>query len=285
LILTAAELASGLFPHPQGQPLFNLYRRQRLVAVTSNDVFNLQGAIQTDPTASDVISTTQLPTKPATTHINTLGDFGQAISYTVGAATNMMPASRVLPTPQTGTPLQTAGRIGDDILLSNVLSFEVLPCWNLVPDAQAPFQNAAAGVGLPVPSSRPFTVTNNTGNKNYPASNAPFNSNYPFDTLPLVNINPNAQYQYVFDTWYQISAPYPIANTNPSSINWNWNNLLNLASLPSKTIPDPPGKAINNVQNPNVLPLPIRVTALQITIRIYDPKTRQARQNTWRVAM
>jgi hypothetical protein len=87
----------------------------------------------------------------------------------------------------------------------------------------------------------------------------------------------------VFDTWYAIKQPYPIRNSNPAEFNWNWNNYW-LQYQPGR-IPDPPGRPIANAPNPNLLPMPVRITALQITIRIYDPKTQQARQNTWRIAM
>jgi hypothetical protein len=92
-----------------------------------------------------------------------------------------------------------------------------------------------------------------------PSTTTPFNSNYPFDSIPtrgtiqhpILNLNPN--YEYVYDTWY---------NQIPG-----WNNFA------------------AGGFNGNLIPFPARIYALQITIRIYDPKTNQARQNTWRIAM
>jgi hypothetical protein len=270
-------MSIGMTPPTPGLPsqqLYNLYRRQRLVAVTTDYMQSLSAPLNPatpqyyDPSASDVISFTQLPGQPLPT-INTLGSFGNA--YVTGPTTPMLPASRVVPNPLAPSPLATPGRVGDDIVLTNVLSFEVLATWS-------PNPNFMPLIPQTNVSPRPFTVQNNAavgvypGNNTYPVSTSPYNSNYPFDNLPPMNINPGFP-SNTFDTWYKISNPYPGPNpTNNPNWNWNWNN-FSLLTTPG-TLP-----------NQNLVPMPVRITALHVTIRVYDPKTKQARQNTWRVAM
>lgn len=282
----------ALTANPQllaGQPLYNLYRRQRLVAVNTDyaQLSPVAGAIAAppnlnapitpptpaqpnpyyDPNAADVISFTVNPAnQPQRFQVNTLASFGLANTYTAPPAPPV-PATRV---PM--VPLTTAGRVGDDIVISNVLSFEVLAAWNPVPYpavTQPPPNKALPPQAIPFP--RPFTVRpgmstpvpNIPGAPTYPTSTtSPLNSNYPFDYLPLLNLN--LAQQHTFDTWYQI---YPNPKNANQQLVQNWNNFA-LAPF-----------------NPNLIPMPARITALQITIRIYDPKTKQARQNTWRVAM
>jgi len=300
-----------------GQPLYNLYRRQRLVAENSDfaqsqprvapDPPNLNAAVLPttngkpngppnpyyDPTASDVISFTVIPPagpgKSPTYQVNQMSTFGSAIAGPTAISLST-PPSRFGPLGPGNTslvpglvplaPLTTPGRIGDDILLTNVLSFEVLATWvpapYSYPDNPPPYKTQIVpatiqpGIrqlpltpGTPpqaIPSPRPFTVTNNTpmpnipGAPKYTATNKPFNSNYPFDYLPQLNLNPSLP--NMFDTWFTITRP-----------NGTWNNF---AAAPN---------------NPWLIPMPARITGLQITIRIYDPKTNQARQNTWRIAM
>ena len=84
------------------------------------------------------------------------------------------------------------------------------------------------------------------------------NSESPFDYLtlngPPMNYPTFSKGDGVFDTWSALGTGTPTA----------WNNF-------SGTAP-----------NPNMLPLAVRVKQLQITIRIFDPKTKQTRQNTLR---
>jgi type II secretory pathway pseudopilin PulG len=265
------------------QPLYNLYRSQRLIAVKSDESKRFHNVITPatppnplfDPNAQDVISYTVIPpaspTQSPTYHQNVLSDFGTTFSTSSGP----MPATsfRYSPNMTNGIsqllqPLTTPGRVGDDILLSNVLSFEVLASWVPAPGpgtGSVPFlsypSKTAPFSQMPVRFPRPFTN---------PPSNP--NTDYPFDHLPNVNFNSNVP-AHTFDTWYQVTQPYPTATGNPN-VNWNWNNYYILYNPQLKL-----------TANPNLMPMPIRITGLQITIRIYDPKTNQARQNTWRIAM
>jgi prepilin-type N-terminal cleavage/methylation domain-containing protein len=241
----------GQIQNPPGsgpQQLYTLYRRQRLVAVTSDYSNNFTQAFQTDPNAADVISITNFH---GTLNVNTLTNFGSAFTDTVNTPPKLrpVPATRIPLTPFTAA----SGRQGDDILLSNVLSFEIQAIWAPNPILLQPGKNPA-----PVPSGRPYTVAQKNPTYN-PPKKTPWNSYYPFDFLPQVAFNPNPAtgQPNSFDTWYKI--------TENNGLNWN-----NFAAAPN---------------NRNLLPMPVRVTALQITLRIYDPRTMQTRQNTWRIAM
>ncbi len=150
------------------QQLYNLHRRYRLVALTDDESQSLRSALGD----TEVIS---VPVPNPTSTVNTL-------------ATVATPANRMTITPLTGN------RFNEDIVLSNVLSFEVLADWT-----------ASGGVVQPTAFAS--------------------NTEAPFDFLST------ALAGGVFDS----------ATTTQA----------------------------------------IRIKALQITIRIFDFKLKQSRQNTW----
>jgi hypothetical protein len=117
-------------------PLYNLYRRQRLVALDMISQAALQPAVAADPTYAAEVFSLNTATTPAT--VNMMSD--------VCANGGKRPAFP-------GT--LTGNRYGDDILLSNVISFEVKPTWQ------------------PTTSITPFP-----GNSDYPYDNL----GTPFDT-------------------------------------------------------------------------------------------------------
>lgn len=221
----AAEVAyflvdSGLrtTPGPTGQTLYHLVRRQRLAALTPDERSSLMpsgGAAwaATDSTYTEVIAGDG-------TNTFTLSDLTNPSNRLPIAPTTPLPAP-------SGTPLQLSGaRYGEDLLLSNVLSFEVLVDWGPNPFIATSGQPArAAAVG---------------------------NWDWPYDAL-AVNPGQNTTYQNqgVFDTWSAVA-------------NWNNFGLMN---------------------NTAALPLAVRVKGLQITVRVFDPKTKQARQSTWKFSM
>ena len=277
------QIAAQIAGMQQGQPLYNLYRQQRLVAPTTDYVSSLSPTLTTESptTIADILSITTLPATPPATgtvqQVNTLASFN-----TVYAVNNQPHETQCLfgthKVPKVMTPLQTHGRIGDDIVLSNVLSFEVLATWMTpsgYPLVVQPNSNNSAPVGGTVPLLTPLPT--------------PFaqNSNYPFDHLPLLKINTNTALQYTFDTWFTFPKRqfyrYPINTRGNMLANWNWNNFYMLNN--PGPLPDNAKNPLQNLANPNLIPMPLRITGLQITIRIYDPKTKQARQNTWRLAM
>jgi hypothetical protein len=201
-------------PGPSGETLYHLVRAQRLAATTSDEISGLSGAVAD----SGVIASN------GTNQIYTLADLRDP-SLRLNVSPSTMPGM--------GTPPPTFGiasaRYGEDLLLSNVLSFEVMVDWG---------QN----VGSPqVAGSTLATRTTLAGNWDSP-----------FDHLS-VNAGQNTTYTNagLFDTWY----PHP-----------SWDNF----ALAVK---------------PNALPLAIRVKQIQITVRVFDTKTKQARQSTWKFSM
>lgn len=181
----AAEVAYFLAPMGKqtsvtasGLPLYNLIRRQRLVAVTTDEETSLT------PVAGDseVISRKVTPTAG----VNTM-------------ATVMDPANRLTPLAQYGA----GARFGEDIVVSNVLSFEVQADWTANTVGQAGSTTAP----------RPFTS----------------NTDAPYDYIT----------GSVFDTGNATTAP----------------------------------------------PQYVRIKSLQVMIRVYDPRVKTTRQNTWKFAM
>jgi hypothetical protein len=172
----AAEIAYFLAPMGRatsvgagGQQLYNLIRRQRLVAVTDADRSALNPAVAD----TEVIS---------------------AAGSGVNSMTMVMNPSNRMTLAQlaSGSP-----RYGEDIVVSNVLTFEVQADWTPGPTSPT--------------APRPFST----------------NTDAPYDFIP----------GGVFDT-----------NGTPP-------------------------------------PQSVQIKSLQILIRIYDPRMKQARQNTWKFAM
>ncbi len=145
---------------------------------------------------------------------------------------------------------------GDDILLENVLSFEIKATWDVTADQR--LIRTANGIIKP----KAFTPA---------AAGDPPNPDYPFDNLPLqlagstsgntVLTNLGAR---VFDTWRGEDYIDPNLTSPVRYSLWNSNyELSNTAGDPVVTIP-----------------LRIRVKAIQIRIRVWDSKTQQTRQVT-----
>lgn len=185
----AAEIAYFLVPmgertsnRASGRQLYHLIRRQRLVAVTDQDRARLaSAAADTDVIASD--GTTPYTLADLTNPFNRLG--------------GPMPNYQALQISNTSSN----PHFGEDILLSNVISFEVRVDWDrnpLIPNSNLPAQ--------------PFKL-----------AGALNNTDYPWDylspqgqaiSLPGLTIPAGSG---IFDTWYgnsnwtYVSNPVPLA--------------------------------------------------------------------------
>lgn len=149
---------------------------------------------------------------------------------------------------------------GNDILLHDVISFEIKAWWDP--------PNFVPGGGLTaaeVQSLQPRLV--------YNYGTIVANTDYPFDYLPFSTKNAyfanqplNVPLARVFDTWSN-NGPYgrltPPGPSGPGGVP-EWQRT-------DSVIP---------VQTSARLPIPIRIKALQIRIRIWDPKSEQTRQIT-----
>jgi len=132
-------------------------------------------------------------------------------------------------------------KLGDDIIMTDVISFEVKASWKETNPASTP---------MPI---NPCHTT--------PAA-ATAGIDFPFSDLPVGdNTVLNATGARVFDTWTDkddpLASPGP---AGPYATSWN------------------PGNAMGD--QAYRIPLKIRITALQIHIRIWDAKLQQARQIT-----
>lgn len=181
-----------------GVDTWTLYRRVKAVALpTANPA---PPPVLVSGSDLDLVSVDPRPASPTFNHTITLD---QLTDPTLRAA---------MISPLTGT------YNGDDIVLSNVTSFEVKLTW----DAPAIGTPRAPRTGLP-PTAFGSPIPDSLG--------AVANGDFPFDDLPASTVAPFVG-QRVFDTG----------------------------------------------NNTATLPLRIRVTALQVKIRVFDPKTLLTRQ-------
>ncbi|HEX4610635.1 MAG TPA: prepilin-type N-terminal cleavage/methylation domain-containing protein [Urbifossiella sp.] len=230
---TAAELAYFLDPNPVGAtpggtPLFRLIRRQRLAAVSDTDRRDRPW-----PQTFDLAVVSFRPTGGTPPFIlNTLADLTNP-SNRMGLSVNYVPSGT--PADAGFAPIASAARMGDDTLLSNVISFEVQVAWTLSTDPLLSPTNK-------VPTSSTLATTFQPGSK----------TDTPFDTLPQVQAanwtGTGLDGSFTYDSW-------------SSQLDWTTNFNPSTA-------------------NANRPPLLIRVQAVQVRIRIWDPKFQNARQAT-----
>jgi len=137
---------------------------------------------------------------------------------------------------------------GDNIVLTDVISFEIKPAWINNPTFEA----------LRPGSSPP------------PDGMAQDNTDEPFADLPpsVLNTSPPYSTQGIFDTW----GIMPNVN---DGVDWDVPDASNgfLVTPTPPPLPAPQTSALHP-------PLRINVRALQIKMRIWDPKAEQARQVT-----
>lgn len=211
-----------------------------------------------------------------------------------------------------GLSIQNAGA---DVLLSDVISFEVRPLFglsgplnngvlvyatnkpnpnnpNTYPNAMQPFMALSDLTDPVIDTNRPNDPLNppnlwnvpNNSNQTIPAGqlSAQYNLNHFLynnpafgQFLPPINLR-RVNGACVFDTW---SQALPTAQNVDYSV-WNPDNLTPVQPYSYTTIP-----VFKNFPNPNANANPvhngtIRVKAIQIVLRIWDYKTSQTRQAT-----
>ena len=212
-------VASGAKTSPgtSGQILYSLMRRQRLLALTA------------DERSSLVVNDADVIASNGTNTVYTVEDL------TDPNGNKRFPLTpNTLPQPVNSLLALQNARFGEDLLLSNVLSFEVLVDWSPA--------TSIAGTNL---SPRLQTA-------------APPNWEHPFDNLSVNGgKNPNFNNQGVFDSWSAFPAQSGALKA--------WNDF--------------------SAGNTRAIPLAIRVKQIQATVRIWDSKTKLARQNTWKFSM
>lgn len=157
---------------------------------------------------------------------------------------------------------------GGDILMTDVLSYEVKAAWISNPNFNIP--GGLYSGSSPNPTQLPYVAS-------VPAVVPSFHTDSPFYDLPRSTLNTAivGNNRAIFDTWGKVQTyptpPFPAPPIGPGTVNINdsvdWNKAETVA----------PGFLAPGVQQP---PLRINMRALQIKIRIWDPKAQQARQVT-----
>lgn len=205
----AAEIAyylvkTGSTGGPAAQDLHSLIRRYRLVALTSDDLVAL------NPAAGD----TEVISTDSTGKVHTLA--------TIAKNRPAIPATF------------SGARFGEDVVVSNVLSFEVLADWTPHPSLAGSRLGPRPYGGDPVPALVAAWAPDRR--PNYPTAASPNpNSDAPVDYLCIAGSGGSGPDSGVFDT-----------TTAERSV---------------------------------------RIKTIQIMIRVYDPKLKSARSNTWKFAM
>jgi type II secretory pathway pseudopilin PulG len=247
----AAEIAYFLDPAQQGVtdaggiPYFNLIRRQRLVALTDFDTVRVAVndptvvSVYTNALGQPAVNTMATITNPA----NRLGGrryglFAEPIGA-IGAEEDNLSRS--------------PGRVGDDVLLSYVTSFEVKLQW------------VAAAPGLFGPRSpRGFLDPTRPGDlrpagqydAEAPTGPGSLSTDFPLDSLPQQSTNRAFLDRFTFDTW-------------STAVN-GWDANRQPVTAGQAEVPNSQG----------AIPLRCRVLKAKITIRVWDPKLKLSRQMT-----
>jgi prepilin-type N-terminal cleavage/methylation domain-containing protein len=236
-----------------GLPLHTLHRRIRLLPAKSHTLLITAGeanqiiADMAQNRYPDMISPILSPAPPP---------------FPAGMFLAMVPGPEALNTGAVGRiPSGAVHPTGDDILLQDVISFEIKAAWFSNPL----FNNQQTGgfaINHPVygplgPSTLPHTMGQG-------------NSDEPFaDLRPSVLQGPPTQpaFQRRFDTGLQSD----VVDWDQQNANWNAAALTGGFLTPSMLMTPP-------LQNP--VPSRINVRVLQIKLRIWDPRAEQARQVT-----
>jgi hypothetical protein len=205
----AAEIAYFLVPSSQatsanGQPLLKLMRRQRLLAVSNDEVSQLKGALLLPAGDAAAEHVAGVPNNnPNLIQVYTLADIRDPAKRMRIDNTTMPNGGGTPPAFAAGTPYE-----GTDLLVSNLLSFEVQVDWT-------------GNIG-----NNPAVTTDNApGSSAWPRSAAAGNWDAPFDALaPAGNTGSNTTYPTathgLFDTWYPVAGwnSYNTANSVPLAV-------------------------------------------------------------------
>jgi len=222
---------SGLKTSANGQPLYKLMRRIRILAVSNDEVSQLKaGLLLPNGDAGAELIAGVPNANPNLIQVYTLADIRDPAKRMNISPSTMPGGGGVAPDFKPGTPYE-----GTDLLLSHVLSFEVQVDWS-------------PNMGTTVVGDEI------AGNTAYPRSTTFGNWDYPFDSLAQAgNTGNNSTYPTattgLFDTW--VGPP----------LNPNWN--------------------IFGAPSVSALPLAVRVKAIKMVIRLWDPNTKQTRQTTF----
>lgn len=246
----AAEIAWFLEPMPSlgsGPTLHRLIRRQRLCALSDTDRRDRPWPNNPD----EAVISIRRP-NDTTAYLATLGELTNPSNRLGGtkwtSKTTQVGAAYAFDgkTPQDDILAPMASRPGEDTVLSNVISFEVQVHWT--PSSFSQKDDALLPYG---PSKGPPPAVPNRFPDDFDSSKS--KTDHPFDTLPVVQ-----------SSWNDLAG---LANTHTYD---SWTGDLDWITNYNPTTPD--------AKRP---PLVITVRAVQVRIRIWDPKMQTARQITF----
>lgn len=225
--------------------------------------------------------------------------------------TDGSPAPRVSRTRGNNSFTPINDPVGNDVLLTDVVSFELKYLW----DGPADFGNWSAkktvhpGVYTPALVNVPFTspsppvamyVRNSQGvydTPNPPLVNSPavwpYSADWPFTDLPVCESRcttpdgTGTRVNKVRDAWPGSSGAGRYWDNEPTHYFDTWYKVSDLGrpyepTWTSYPLDDRGTKSVNPLATlPNQPPLRVRIKAIQFKLRIYDAKTRQTRQITF----
>jgi type II secretory pathway pseudopilin PulG len=177
------------------------------------------------------------------------------------------------PQPQLG--IMAATSAGGDLLLSDVICFEVKALWDIPTDTTR--FTVSNGVTLATP--QPIWPPQMTNNPDWPFDLLPVGGNPYFNTPPTPPYANNTHLR-VFDTWSQ--SPPDTANDGYDFLGVSANNEDPTWRIGSTKTKFSSGTELAEDRQPTVatIPLRVRLRAVQIKLRIWDVKSQTSRQIT-----
>lgn len=278
-----AEVAYFLRPSgvsttgPTPRPLFSLHRRPRVLA--KNDFQHGPNLVSELNWVAFQQTHPGLSCAPGSKNVNGPGDIADPRNRMGGILGRRVPNAfppatlpETVPPPFSTTNIDSIGPVGanstditgEDILLTNVISFEVKASWD-------------SGSWVVAEGTPPIARTV-----------APPVTEFPFDDLPEIPSIPfgSTQTQGMNTIDFPTGSGNDLFRRNDGTGNLTgsirvfdtWTAAGPFASWDRPVVPSGP---TTRVPNPNAVPLPIRLKAIQIKLRIYDPKNKLTRQMTF----
>ncbi len=246
--ITYFLVSNGDTIQPAGTPLHSLRRRERLLAPGADVTFTVADSTATIAAHPNLALIAASATQVTLIGSESIARRNRRLTHNGTVGVNMYYAPNTPAMPLTG------GQQGDDILIPDVLSFEVKLTW--LNDATA----WTSGANNYSPLIDPFDPSNVT-----PANRK---TDYPFSDLPFTTLNTGMAGQRIFDTFYRASnlEIHPTLGGGHGNEARNWEDKNECLSP--------------NVNQP---PLRVNVRGVQIKIRVWDYKAKTARQITFAV--
>lgn len=270
------------------RPLFSLHRRVRLLTKNDSGTHQLNWA----PFQAAAPGMSCAPSATTTKLLNGPGDIAVPTNRMGGLTGATSALSTGVNIDTIGPVADAAGNMtGEDILLTNVVSFEIKASWDR---GFSTFTNPGNLTGA---GPRYFLPVRQVGsNEIVPGSATPIalaaadtpTAETPFDDLPLA---PSVERGWNPNDASMNAHTFPQGSGNPNTARWFMDSTYTAGTRRffdtwvaapnwNESVVENPPMSRNWIPNPNYVPLPIRLKAIQIKLRIYDPKNKLTRQIT-----